>query len=87
MAQLLYKFIREGGWFLLLIGILYAGGWHTEVLGFVQRGMLYTSLFSPTGKEAAVYPSPDMDSLLLYDEKGAAVHGKDLAGELVLLNV
>ena len=87
MVKGISTFIKEGGWLILLAGILYLGGWHTEVIGFLQRGILYTGLFNPDAAESQTQPLPDVQSLLLYDEQGNTLHGSQLSGELVLLNV
>lgn len=71
----------------MLAGILYAGGWHTEVIGFLQRGLLYTGLFTP-GTETDTKPqSIALESLLLYDETGTLLRGSELKGELLLVNI
>lgn len=87
MINYLKKFLKEGGWMLLLVAGLYFSGWHTEVLSLLQRGLLYTGLFNPSADEREVSQPIDLESLLLYDEKGAPLPGRQLQGDLVLLNV
>ena len=86
VVSVLKRFLKEGGWLLILLAALYLSGWHTEVAGFIQRGLLYTGLFSPD--RAAENPEAvSLDALVLYDEEGNTIRGTELKGEVLLVNV
>ena len=87
MLNALKKFLKEGGWLLLLAAILYLGGWHTEVVAFMQRGILQTGFFSPARLQEVPHQPVELDDLLLYDESGNSLRGEALKGQVVLVNI